>query len=140
MMCYEPSPFEPGSRPPPSLVKALQLLQEVLVPCSNSSHNGRVPSSWKGGAPPFQCWKVPLSQAAEGLTLPTPVPAPLQWPHELLQAMQDPLGCCQRRLYPCPLDTRRFPRTARADRAARYSDQPRFQVAGGSSFEEASSR
>ena len=50
--------------------------------------------------------------------------------HELQQAMQDSLGCCQRRLYPCPLDTRRFPRrTARAVRAARYGDQPRFQAA-----------
>eukprot|EP00731_Ephydatia_muelleri_P003031 Em0001g3031a len=69
----------------------------------------------------------PLSQAAEGLTLADPANTCPRTPpvatcmHELQQAMQDFLGCCQRRLYPCPLDTRRFPRrTARAVRAARY--------------------
>ena len=79
----------------------------------------------------------PLSQAAEGLTLADPANTCPRTPpvatcmHELQQAMQDSLGCCQRRLYPCPLDTRRFPRrTARAVRAARYGDQPRFQAAG----------
>eukprot|EP00731_Ephydatia_muelleri_P024401 Em0016g672a len=79
----------------------------------------------------------PLSQAAEGLTLADPAntcpctPPVATCMHELQQAMQDSLGCCQRRLYPCPLDTRRFPRrTARAVRAARYGDQPRFQAAG----------
>ena len=79
----------------------------------------------------------PLSQAAEGLTLADPANTCPRTPpvatcmHELQQAMQDSLGCCQRRLYPCSLDTRRFPRrTARAVRAARYGDQPRFQAAG----------
>ena len=79
----------------------------------------------------------PLSQAAEGLTLADPANTCPRTPpvatcmHELQQAMQGSLGCCQRRLYPCPLDTRRFPRrTARAVRAARYGDQPRFQAAG----------
>ena len=79
----------------------------------------------------------PLSQAAEGLTQADPANTCPRTPpvatcmHELQQAMQDSLGCCQRRLYPCPLDTRRFPRrTARAVRAARYGNQPRFQAAG----------
>ena len=81
----------------------------------------------------------PLSQAVEGLTLADPANTGPRTPpvatcmHELQQAMQDSLGCCQRRLYPCPLDTRQFPRRtarARAVRAARYGDQPRFQAAG----------
>ena len=110
------------------------------MPCSNSSHDGQVPCSWQGGLPPFQCWKVPSdlchrlwrgSHLADPANTCPRTPPVATCMHELQQAMQDSLGCCQRRLYPCPLDTRRFPRrTARAVRAARYGDQPRFQAAG----------
>eukprot|EP00731_Ephydatia_muelleri_P017402 Em0010g500a len=125
------SPFPRQSAPaPPGGTGAMQqLLPQWLSPMQLARRCATV-SMLEGAI-------GPLSQAAEGLTLADPANTCPRTPpvatcmHELQQAMQDSLGCCQRRLYPCSLDTRRFPRrTARAVRAARYGDQPRFQAAG----------
>ncbi|KAL5510190.1 hypothetical protein EMCRGX_G005694 [Ephydatia muelleri] len=125
------SPFPRQSAPaPPGGTGAMQqLLPQWLSPMQLARRCATV-SMLEGAI-------GPLSQAAEGLTLADPANTCPRTPpvatcmHELQQAMQGSLGCCQRRLYPCPLDTRRFPRrTARAVRAARYGDQPRFQAAG----------
>ena len=61
--------------------------------------------------PPFQCWKVPsdlchrLRRGSPWLTLPTPVPAPLQWLHACMSSnkpCRTPLAAVREGCIPVP--------------------------------------
>ena len=94
----KPATLVPGrsaGRAYPSLVKVPQLLLEVLVPAtpptmveSQLARRCAAVSMLKGatGQTALTSTSAP-SQAAERLTLPTLVPTPLRWPHELQRAM-----------------------------------------------------
>eukprot|EP00731_Ephydatia_muelleri_P000990 Em0001g990a len=87
-------PGRSAGRAYPSLIKVPQLLQEVLVPAtpptmveSQLTRRCAAVSMLEGatGQTALTSTSAP-SQAAERLTLPTLVPTPLRWPHELQRA------------------------------------------------------